>query len=88
MKITCPHCGCKSSTVSSRQITNSLRESYCHCDNPLCDAGFVMSHSFKHYTRPPKPITDQTIIELVRCLSPQDKKALLAMITSGSESPV
>lgn len=82
MKITCPNCGFKSSTVSSRQITNSLREAYCHCENPLCDAGFVVSHVFKHYTREPKPITERVIMEFVRGLSDTDKQKILTMITS------
>ena len=82
MKVTCPHCGEKSGISSSKKVTDSLRELYCHCDNPLCDAGFVMSLAYKHDTRPPKELMERAVVELVRCLSPDDKKQLLSMITN------
>ncbi|MGO0307268.1 ogr/Delta-like zinc finger family protein [Endozoicomonas acroporae] len=80
MKITCPHCGEKSSISSSKKITQSLRELYCHCDNPLCDARFVMSLAHKHDTTPPRPVMEQAIIELVRRLSPREKRQLMDII--------
>ncbi|WP_067585354.1 ogr/Delta-like zinc finger family protein [Endozoicomonas ascidiicola] len=86
MKVTCPNCGYKSGISSSKQMSYSVREIYCHCENPDCDAVFVVSQCFKHYTRPPKPVMEKAVVELVRCLSPQDKKELLAMITHPEQA--
>lgn len=83
MKITCPHCGEKSGISSSKKITGTLRELYCHCENPLCDAGFVMSLAYKHDTRPPKKLMERAVVELVRCLSPEDKRQLFSIITNN-----
>ena len=80
MKVVCPHCGEKSGISSTKQITGTIRELYCHCENSLCDARFVMSLAHKHDTTPPKPIMEQAIIELVRRLSPREKQQLMNII--------
>lgn len=85
MKVVCPHCGGNSGIRNSKQITGFTRELYCHCENPLCDAGFVMSLAHKHDTQPPRPVMEQAVIALVRRLSPHEKQQLLAIISHPGE---
>ena len=88
MKVTCPHCGERSRIYSNSKINGSHRELYCQCENSLCDARFVMTLAFKHDIRPPGPIMEKAVMELVRCLSSEDKKELLAMVTHPGVEPL
>ena len=80
MRVFCPHCQSKATITNSNRLTDSVKELYCHCDNTLCDAGFVMTLSHKHDTRPPRNEFDTMVVELVRQLSPDVKRKLARLL--------
>lgn len=49
--IECPHCRTKGNVVTSKRVSDELRELYCQCVNLNCAKVFVLHLSFSHYPK-------------------------------------
>ena len=78
MRVLCPHCQHKAFITASNRQSSAVTEIYCRCDNHECQAGFVMTLSHKHDTQPPVNSLHTMIGELLKRLSPEERKELLS----------
>ena len=78
MRILCPSCKYTMKILTSKQISNELRELFADCESPACGARAVMHVSLSHYTRPPESNFQSMLENLLKGLSKEEKQKLLA----------
>lgn len=52
MRIYCPRCEAKATIRTSKELSATMRQLYCTCNDPECGHTFVMDLTFSHTLSP------------------------------------
>lgn len=78
MRVFCPHCQSKAKITHTHRVTGEYSDLYADCQNPECNARFVLSLSHKYDIVQPEKSFDlfSSLLDSASRLSPADRRAL------------
>ena len=80
MRIYCPRCEAKATIRTSKELSATMRQLYCTCNDPECGHTFVMDLTFSHTLSPSARDLPEHIPRDIRKKSAMEQVQLFAQL--------
>lgn len=80
MRIYCPRCEAKATIRTSKELSATMRQLYCTCNDPECGHTFVMDLTFSHTLSPSARDLPEQIRRDIRKKSAMEQVQLFAQL--------
>lgn len=80
MRIYCPRCEAKATIRTSKELSATMRQLYCTCNDPECGHTFVMDLTFSHTLSPSARDLPEHIRQDIRKKSAMEQVQLFAQL--------